>query len=666
MKKIIIALLIGIIANQIIAQDYKFGKVSVNELQEKFHPQDSSANAAYLYKDRKIYYTYDGETGWAIVTEVHERIKLYNKEGFDYATEKIRLYDSSSSEKVSSIKGYTYNLENGSVVKEKLDKKQVFKERKSKNIAVQKFTMPNLKQGSIVEWQYKITSPFALYIDEISLQHTIPIKHINITVQIPEYFNFKRHLKGYLPINVVENMRNRTIQYSYRSKSSSKRITTERSAEKVSLQEKVYTINKSSVPALKEESHVSNINNYRSTLPLELSYTRFPGSPAKSYSTTWEDVCDKIYKANDFGEELKKINYFKNDLSLILENTNREEQLGVILQFVKSKVKWNGEYGKYTDEGVKKAYKEGVGNVAEINLMLISMLNEAGFKANPVLVSTRNNGIPVYPTSKGFNYVIAAAEMNGELFLLDATEEFSIPNVLPVRDINWRGRIIKDDKTSDWISLVPTVPSVENVAMNININSDGFIEGMQRVNYTNILALDYRNKYSKLTEETIIEKVEEKNGAIEISSFRMLNKDKINKPIVEMFQFSSEDLVDVVGDKIYFKPLLYRATIENPFKLEKREYPIDFGAPFKEKNLISYTIPEGYTIEFIPENIAVGLSDNYGVYKFSVKVEGNKINVMSILEINTAVFPALNYAELKEFYRVIVNKNLERIVLQKG
>ena len=74
------------------AQDYRFGKVSLEEVQEKQYPEDSEVNAAVLYREQKIYYELTKSTGFTLVTEVHERIKIYNKDGFDWATREISYY----------------------------------------------------------------------------------------------------------------------------------------------------------------------------------------------------------------------------------------------------------------------------------------------------------------------------------------------------------------------------------------------------------------------------------------------------------------------------------------------------------------------------------------------------------------------------------------------
>jgi len=67
-----------------------------------------------------------------------------------------------------------------------------------------------------------------------------------------------------------------------------------------------------------------------------------------------------------------------------------------IFKHVQGRMNWDNKYGVYTDKGVKKAYESRTGNIAEINFILINMLNGAGIQANPVLVSTLDNGVPVF------------------------------------------------------------------------------------------------------------------------------------------------------------------------------------------------------------------------------------------------------------------------------
>src|SRR5690606_1550977 len=153
------------------------------------------------------------------------------------------------------------------------------------------------------------------------------------------------------------------------------------------------------------------------------------------------------------------------------------EKILTILNHVKSNVKWDKYYGYSCDKGVRKAYQEKSGNVAEVNLMLTAMLRYAGLTANPVLVSTRSNGVALFPNRTAYNYVIAAVETEKGYILLDASDKFSVPNVLPLRALNWYGRLIRKDGTSEEIDLMPKKPSSDIVFMNYSIDAEGKVAG---------------------------------------------------------------------------------------------------------------------------------------------------------------------------------------------
>ena len=142
--------------------------------------------------------------------------------------------------------------------------------------------------------------------------------------------------------------------------------------------------------------------------------------------------------------------------------TSPAEKIVKVFKHVKQKIKWNGYYGFYPNATLKKSYNEGVGNVGAINLILTSMLRSVGLNANPVLVSTKNNGVPLFPTTKGFNYLVTAVSLEKGTILLDASERYSVPNLLPERAVNWQGRLILKNGASKWVNLSSGTHSVED------------------------------------------------------------------------------------------------------------------------------------------------------------------------------------------------------------
>jgi len=668
MQKILIILVFIGLSFQTSAQNYKIGKISKSELQEKVYPLDSSANAAYLYKKRKTFFKYNQGDGFRIITEVQERIKIYNPEGYKWATKVIGFYNPSMrAEKVTISNAKTFILKNGKVESFKLKKSDIFLVKENKYWSSKKFTMPNISNGCVVEWTYRITSPYR-NINDVELQSEIPIKKISCKIEIPEYYIYNIKETGFLPINIqnLKNTKTIVLQNKTRTKVNKYNTKTNYSTNNIDYISKTAIIENSNIPSLLEEPFVNNIDNYKSTIHYELATLKWPNQPFENYTQTWEDVAKTIAKRSEFGGELKKTSYFKEDLTALRNKfSNKNELMLAIFEFVKHKVKWNNTYGKYSYNGVRTAYKKGEGSVADINLMLVAMLREAGINANPIILSTRSHGIPIFPTLNGFNYVIAGVEVENNVLLLDATEENSTPNVLPLRDLNWKGRIIRENESSIWVNLI-SKPANLSAITQITISKDGEVQGLKRTVYKNHEALNFRNKFGKVKDEEIIEKIEEDNEQIEILDFRITNKNKIYKPVTSVYKFSSEDLIDVIGDKMYFKPLFYMAETKNPFKLEKREYPIDFGMPNTNKKMISITIPNGYAVESIPKSFAIGLPDNSGVYKCSITSTGNKIRIISLYKINSSIIPANYYPQLKEFYKQMIAKNIEQVVLKKS
>lgn len=654
-------------ANDVLAQKVKFGKVSEAELKQEAYEKDSSAVAAVLYRYKNIRFEYKQSLGFKLVTYIHERVKIYKPKGFEYATVIEKLYkDNGDKETISGLKAFTYNLENGEIKKHKLSKEGEFKTELNEYYNEEKFTMPNVKVGSVVEYEYQIHSPFYWTIDEIAMQYDIPIKYQEISIKAPEYFVFKPTVKGYLPLNPQSGTEGGKITFTDTQRTGKYNTTTTFSNSSVNYMINVTNYAMQDVPALKEEPHVNNMNNYRSAVLFELQYTKFPQSPIKSYTTTWEKVIKTIYESRDFGGQLTQKKYFRDALqALIADRTDAGEKAAVIFQYVQNHMNWNGMIGFYADKGVKKAYEDRSGNIADINLMLTAMLNEAGLDANPVLISTRDHGVPLFPTRKGFNYVVASISLNDNIVLLDASNKYTKPNVLPIHALNWYGKLIKKDGNFKSVSVMPKKISKENSNCSLSLDQNGLITGRMRKTYTDFKAYEFRNKFNDIQEDSYLEKLESSNVGMEIGEYAVKNNKTIGKPVMENLDFTMEGQIAKVGDKMYFNPLFNSTMTENPFKLEERNYPIDYAYPWEEKMVVNISIPEGYKIETLPTDIKLGLPNNTASFIYKVVAKGNQIQVLADLKMNTAIIAAVDYPNLKELYKKIVEKEAEKVVLSK-
>jgi hypothetical protein len=668
MRKILFLLAISF-SISINAQKHELGKVTTDELKQKMHPTDTSAVAAILFKTGEVSFEYSQQDGFFIKTNIKAKIKIYKKDGYDWGNFEMLLYNEVSAKQTLDIKSaYTYNLLGDKIEKFKLKSDGEFVEKVNEYWTKKKITMPNVKEGSIIEIEYTIKDEGTGLIDEWTFQEEIPVDFSEYTTLIPEYYVYNTHFRGWLTPKIVTEEQRKSIELRSKERTNigGRMQNSNINVEQISYKLKKSTYTLEQIPGIKNESFTNNIKNYTASVVLELSMTMFPNQMTQSYSSDWETVTKKIYEYSDFGPELNKTGYFEKELTELLNGkTAQAEKVAIVFDFVKNRMNWNERYGYSCQLGVKKAYQDKTGNVADINLMLISMLRYAGLDANPILISTRSNGIALYPSRSAFNYVIAGIEVENQIILLDATNKYSLPGVLPIRDLNWFGRIIRNNGSSTTVSLTPQKKSIDAITLMGSINKEGEITGKVRKKHYDYNAFAFRNNYNGISKESFIEKLEKENLGLEIEEYEVQNSGNLNEPIVENYSFKSTNSVEIIGDKLYISPLLYFSFKENPFKQEQRQYPVDFVYPNQDNFKISLAIPEGYTVESLPESKVIAMPDNYARFSYEISKNNNQIQLSYILDINKVVIENNYYDSLKDFFKELVNKNNEHIVLKK-
>jgi len=659
--KLFFAVLFVVSFSKINAQKFELGKVSVAELEEKSHPIDTTAVAAILFNKARTFFTYDAKNGFSINTENTFRIKIYKKEGLQWANHKVPYrigYEKGNNDALEFKDCVTYNLENGKIVKTKLNSEGNFKTTINKYWKEAAITMPNVKVGSIIEYKYILKTENIVEFPEFNFQYEIPVNYSEYNTEIPGFFVYKSKFLGFIQLDREQKIASGTLNYAKENEPTKSNIVT---FQQVISKYKTYNI-----PALKEEAFVDNIQNYRTSIELELERTQFYGEPVKDYAQTWEGVAKSIYNDKDFGDELRERGYFEQDLQKIINNVgSQNERMDAIFKFVQNKMNWNNKRGYLTDNGVKKAYLEGIGNTAEINFILTTMLKAAAIKANPVLISTIDNGILISPSRTVFNYVIVAAEIDGKQILLDATNKYTTFNILPLNVLNRTGRLIRQDGTSDEISLDPKTQSKELTNMIVSLNDKAEIVGKIRIQKTDYEAFAFREKNSGINKENYLEKIEDDLNGIQISDYSIENVTDLSKPIEENITFTSDKGCEIINGKMYINPLLFFTQTKNPFIQESREFPIYFGYPTQEKFSINIEIPQGYVVESYPKTVKIETVEKIGLFAFDIYVSGTKIQIQATADINSARLPANYYSILKEFFQKTIDKQNEKIVLKK-
>ncbi len=111
---------------------------------------------------------------------------------------------------------------------------------------------------------------------------------------------------------------------------------------------------------------------------------------------------------------------------------------------------------------------------------------------------------------------------------------------------------------------------------------------------------------------------------------------------------------------------MFFAIKENPFKLEERQYPIDFIIPYTDKYLVNIKLPEGYSVESLPTSMALEFNDANVKFTYLIKQNGGFLQLKVELDIVNPLILPKDYKDFKDFYSKIVEKQAEQVVLTKA
>ena len=597
----------------------KYGKIDKSDLEMKVYSADSSASAVILCN-----YGYFDSNQMQFVHQ--RRIKILKEEGKSWGD----VFAPSSTENII-IKGQTVNLENGVPVVTKLGKDGIFIEKRTRDVYRAKAAMPNVKVGSVidVEYYFKGLPPYWIF------QETIPVRWSELILEQSLYYSFRKNFTGYVPL--AESADDRWVAKN--------------------------------VPAFKSEPLVNNAENYLSRMYIELSSIHVPGVYYKDYATDWEAVKEILRKDDDFGGKLDQFNLFLNETAKGLKaaNSSPEERLAKAYELVK-KIKWNMKESVWcSKEGLSNVFNKQIGNSADINLILTILLRKLDIEANPVVMSTRDNGlIPAFSVSLDkLNYVLAHVTIDDKTYLLDATDENLPLGLLPKRAINGKGLLLRKESI-EWIDLTTPKKDKEISILDLELSPDGKLKGNWTRSYFDYSAYQLRTSYKKKnSHDDYLKDLESKYHGLSIDEYSVANFDSVQLPVKETYKVNIKNKITKTSDQIFIQPILFDSYSENPLKAVERVYPVDFTTGFEKTFVFYLSIPEGYTVEQLPKNIKMALPQNTATLQRLSNVSENKIQVLFKLFVNKPVFYQPEYQDLKAFFDELVKKQAEMIILRK-
>lgn len=629
------------------AQPANFGKVSLEDLLQTHYTLDSSANAAILSDAGISYLEYWEGRGFIIRHERSVRIKIYNKEGLSWADVAVPYYtqDPRTIETVNNIKAYAYNIKDGEIARTEMQRDAVYNNKLSDKWSEKVFAVPDVKAGSVIEYQYTVNSPFLFNLRDWYFQYEIPVKWSEYEVKIPAFYEYQMLYQGYEPRVIDES--------EVLSKEQLGRYTYNRVRYKWALK---------NIPAFHNESFITTDEDYLAKITFQLAKVNYPGRVVKEYMTTWPKLIEDYLKISDAGKYLRKDDGEEIVHELIQAKNTDLEKARAIYDYIKINLAWNGENSIYPSQSPKKLLENKSGNCTDINIMLGNMLTMAGIEAKTALLSTRSHGHvnAKFPMIDEFNYSLVYARIGDDAYLLDATDPDLPMGMIPTHCINGYGLVMDaDTEKEQWLTLYggSEYGLTTNVICNYDTAQRKFIAKVVN-NYSGYAA---SIKRKEIKHKDVVEVAAGKG--LEIFKLKM---DGLDKPD-QSLRVSTEMPYDfeAMGENIYLSTGMFAQFDHQPFKAPERHFPIDYGYRHTYRYSFNLLIPEGYTVDGFPESEQILLDDKSVQFIWRTQASKMSVQVLSIMKINKPIISAEYYQDLQKIYSTMLAKYAERIMLKK-
>ncbi|MFW5708100.1 MAG: DUF3858 domain-containing protein, partial [Bacteroidota bacterium] len=509
---------------------------------------------------------------------------------------------------------------------------------------------------------YEITSDYLFNMRSWFFQREIPVEYSEYQVNLPSFFNYLARFNGNFELAVNEEKKS-VENFRVTQKVSNYGHMIDGQSFNVRANSTQYKWVAKDLPALKEEPFTDNIRNSMGMVFFEMVSEQWPDREPINYTTTWEDVSKNMLKREDFGEFLKEAEFSSRNFIPDRELKTPDEIMAWALETINSQIKWNGDASRYADQSPDKLIKQGVGNSAEINLMLVALLRNLNLKAYPVVLSTINHGalFSDSPTLSQWNYVVAQVRIPGrQPILLDATTLKPITGYLPPRAINGRGRVI-DHSINQWVDLESKISFNENKVYDLELDEQGNLAGTATIRWE-----DY-GAYLKLQDLAQEEKDEfakeiSSDLGVSLSEVELQTFEDDTLALIMQARVNATGFAQVIGNEMLLPGLLYETMEENPLKTDQRQFPVML--PYKLNSNITFNIklPDGFSAVHLPERKAS--SFHRFAHDFAFEQTDQVITITATTRIGNRTVNPNYYAGFKAYMDKYVMDTSDNIILK--
>ncbi len=353
-----------------------------------------------------------------------------------------------------------------------------------------------------------------------------------------------------------------------------------------------------------------------------------------------------------------------------------DEKAKRLYEWVSTKVRYVAvELGQsaYQPHRASEVYGKLYGDCKDKANLLITMLAEAGIKADPVLLSAGDTDktSEALPSPHAFDHCIALAHVGGKDVWLDATATSCAYGDIPQADRGSEALVVTDDGGS--FVTVPTFKTGEDSAEHfstITLAADGSADAEYRSANRGNYAQAYRRGFRDVTPDQLDQYIQRQVQQIATGATLKAHHEsdpKVNvDPYEDMLAVHAPSFAKKSGDMLMLTVSMIAPTSSgSPFSKEKRVWPIvqECDVVFDMSGTVN--LPEGFEAIGIPEPVHASCALLDYERTITKSPDGKSLKVTARCHYKPGRAPASDYAAIRDCFNAPAKADEEQIVLRK-
>lgn len=581
----------------------------------------------------------EGERG--IVAYIHylNRIKVYTDdpvEQTEAALVGIPFYAADNIERVTNLEGNTWKP-NGEVVR--FDEENTRTVELNSRYRIVEFEMPEVEQGVILEYKYTLERRYIEELPDFYLSDRVPTKSAALYMKNADYLRF-----DVIQQNVDFDLQFREFNVDT---SSIPLVFTYQRPSPVNVE----VWRASDIPAVDAASYISSIDDVRAKLKFQISEFGLPRQPLEN---SWEFVAAQMRRTSNPYETVEENRLLIDQLSKrFTEIENQSVLQDSIFRFVNLSAQFNGVNAIHADGNLSHVPEGEPADQAEINTLLLGLLQNAGIDARALYISSRDFGRinRSFPSLYQFNRMLVTSDIDGTTYVMDGSYAHSLPDLIPVGAYNEQGFVLSDQEF-DWMNITPQ-KSVFNLDITIvaELDTEGSLKGKLSAETTGYPSREIRrSRAGNRSNSEIVKEV-----FLDIYPDAKLNRTEIYINESDPNRIGLEADFEILNyavsfsEGIEYRPMLVGYLYQNPFESTNRRVPITLDAP--EQLSVNYQVelPESARSEQLRGRHSTELEG--AQLKEEYDVTSDLLDYSFEIKISRKEFSADDYSQLRRIYQ---------------